>query len=60
VAPAWRSLKFAWDWLDADDRTVTVPAEDLEVNEAALCNSPAWWEDFVQAVKEREGRLNMQ
>lgn len=61
VTPAWQSLNFVWTWLDANDLEQGSLAElDETVDGTKLSALPAWWEEFVAAVAEREGRLNMQ
>jgi hypothetical protein len=56
VPPAWRALRFIWEWLDAREETETL--FELEAP-ASLSEAKPWWEEVVGALAEKEGRMNL-
>ena len=53
VPPCWRMVQDLWEWMDND------LLESNINDELPLAQRPAWWEEVVTRIREKEGRLSL-
>jgi len=58
VPPAWRALRYIWEWQDTWD-IACISDEGIYEQDIPISESPAWWEDVSAALSAKEGRVNL-